>query len=512
MSSTATKTKPSTNPKKKKKQQQKSAAKKSSAGDATGDSKQKRLATDPPLECSKSDFDSLLVDASGLADYGEASSELIDCARYGEVDAVRAILDVWSPGKSKDGDLPLESGQPARIVDAADASGSTPLHKACANKHSSTARLLLSRGADAHALNDSGNTPLHWAASAGGSDCVGLLLDHADALHSLGRGGRLDVLLKNGFGRSALTEAFASGDTATVQHVLNHDSAEEDRLIGGLDRKDASEGEADEVAEGKSKGAGEKSDDEKGIVHEFDFLRGSEEGEAVDSDERPTVLIRELPIKHADDPFGQAPEDDTTGLGIWCASLVMARWLASPSMVERMAGRRVLELGAGCAIPSLAAAVHGSPAEVIATDLNPETVENIRHNVELNSSTSRAAKLSAATIDWGDESTYPPDPVDYVLCSDCIYQRDIVPLLRKVVSGVLAPGGTFLYVAPDGGRDGLPAFISSMGKNGFERTGGREAPEGYRSNPLRSGDGEDCFLHFHELASTRYVLYEFRKC
>ena len=286
MSNTVTKTKQSTNPKKKK-QQQKSAAKKSEA---------KKLATDPPLECCKSDFESLLGDASGLADYGEASSELIDCARYGEVDAVRAILDVWSPGRSKDGEIPLDesTGKPVRIVDAADASGSTPLHKACANKHAPTVRLLLSRGADAHVLNDSGNTPLHWAASAGGSDCVALLLDHTDALHSLGRGGRLDVLLKNGFGRSALTEAFASGDTPTVQHVLNHDSAEEDRLIGGLDRKDASEGEADAVAEGREGGAGKEGDGEKGIVHEFDFLREGEEGEAADSDDRPTVLIREL--------------------------------------------------------------------------------------------------------------------------------------------------------------------------------------------------------------------------
>ena len=295
MSNTVTKTKQSTNPKKKK-QQQKSAAKKTPAGDGGT----KKLATDPPPECSKSDFESLLVDASGLADYGEASSELIDCARYGEVDAVRAILDVWSPGKRKDDHLPPDdsTGRPARIVDASDASGSTPLHKACANKHASTARLLLSRGADVHALNGSGNTPLHWAASAGGSDCVALLLGHADALHSLGRGGRADVLLKNGFGRSALTEAFASGDTATVQHVLNHDSAEEDRLIGGLDRKDAGESEADEVAgDGGATGS-----EERGIVHEFDFLRGSEEGDAAESDERPTVLIRELVSRrHADE-------------------------------------------------------------------------------------------------------------------------------------------------------------------------------------------------------------------
>ena len=41
------------------------------------------VATDPPLECTKADFDALLVDAAGLVDYDEASSELLDCARYG---------------------------------------------------------------------------------------------------------------------------------------------------------------------------------------------------------------------------------------------------------------------------------------------------------------------------------------------------------------------------------------------------------------------------------------------
>ena len=43
----------------------------------------KLVATDPPLECTQSDFDALLGDAAGLVDYDEASSELLDCARYG---------------------------------------------------------------------------------------------------------------------------------------------------------------------------------------------------------------------------------------------------------------------------------------------------------------------------------------------------------------------------------------------------------------------------------------------
>ena len=49
---------------------------------------------------------------------------------------------------------------------------------------------------------------------------------------------RLDVLQKNNFGRSSLTEGFTSKDTKTVEHLLNHDSAEEDKLIGGLDKKE----------------------------------------------------------------------------------------------------------------------------------------------------------------------------------------------------------------------------------------------------------------------------------
>ena len=38
---------------------------------------------DPPLECSQSDFEALLGDAQGLANYEEAALELLDCARYG---------------------------------------------------------------------------------------------------------------------------------------------------------------------------------------------------------------------------------------------------------------------------------------------------------------------------------------------------------------------------------------------------------------------------------------------
>jgi len=467
--------------------------------------KAKQITPDPPLECTQEDFDSLLQDASELVDFDEASSELIDCARYGEVDACRAILDVWSVKQ-----------QPSQnVVNAMDNSQSTSLHKAAANGHLSTVQLLLIRGAD-HLQNDSGNTPLHWAAASGHAEVVNMLLNHYDAVAKTNKKNKpqqpLDVLLKNNFGRSALTEGFQSGDTKTVEHLLNHDSAEEERLIGGLDGKAVDD---DEMAvDGSDGGEAKKTGADggkKSIVHEFDFLRdcGVEDG--------PCVSIRELPIAHADNPFGAEAIEDTTGLGIWCASLVMARWLASPSMVERMKSKTILELGAGCGIPALAAAVHGKPKSVAITDLNPQTIDNIRYNIDLNQCNDIA---TGSSIDWGDISTYPSEKLDYVICSDCIYQKDIVPLLKKVVTGLLKcddsdggdGGGSFLYVAPDGGRDGLSEFIAAMKSEGFKCIKEEVAPDEYRGNPLKSGDEEDCFLHFHELSSTVFVLYEFKRC
>mmetsp|Transcript_33755 Transcript_33755/g.57346 ORF Transcript_33755/g.57346 Transcript_33755/m.57346 type:complete len:574 (+) Transcript_33755:202-1923(+) len=536
---------PKNNPKSKKQQQQQQSKKSAPTNAKTKPKpKTKQLAIDPPLECPQSDFDALLGDASGLTDIQEATAELLDCARYGEVDACRAILDVWASKTNTTNNQTKEIDQQQSIVDARDASQSTSLHKACANGHASTVQLLLSRGAS-HFPNDNGNTPLHWAAGAGHATCVKMLLDHYDALSAASAAAEstnsknskpkptkpLDVLLKNNFGRSSLTEGFASGDTKTVEHLLNHDSAEEEKLIGGMDKKEVEdENVAEDVAAGGAKGGdGEKKEEKKSIVHEFDFLRGNEESEiASDKDsERPSVLIRELPIAHADNPFGQKPIEDTTGLGIWCASLVMSRWLASPSMVGQMQNKTILELGAGCGIPALTCAIYGTPASVTITDLNPETIDNLRYNIELNADKNKrwnndknddvkttTTIITGSSIDWGDESTYPTHKkLDYVICSDCIYQKDIVPLLKKVVTGLLHPNhGTFLYVAPEGGRDGLPEFIAAMKTEGFTCTKEEIAPESYRGNPLKNGDEEDCFLHFHELASTVYVLYEFRRC
>ena len=223
----------------------------------------------------------------------------MECARYGETDAVRAILEIHNNTTTT-----TSSGENNTLmIDITDSGKNTPLHKAAANGHLNTVSLLLCRGAK-HIPNENGATPLHWAAGAGKSGVCKLLLDHFDALSKVSSSSSsgddcgdnikpLDVLLKNSFGRSALTEAFTSGDTETVGVLLNHDSAEEEKLIGGMKKEevDANQVDGDE---------GDKRKEE--IVHEFDFRKGLDEEEGAHYEEK-SVFIRELVSAHLSHVF-----------------------------------------------------------------------------------------------------------------------------------------------------------------------------------------------------------------
>jgi predicted nicotinamide N-methyase len=207
---------------------------------------------------------------------------------------------------------------------------------------------------------------------------------------------------------------------------------------------------------------------------------------------------------------------------------------------------------------------------VLLTDLNPITVQNLQYNITLNqqqqslsliSSTTNdtipwSDRVHASTIDWLDRKKWPrpppqlqptqssPSPTasqnddsaqlfDVVLGSDLIYQASTAPMLRNVIAGLLRRGGTFYYVAPSTtGRDGLLEFIESLQQDdlpetmangddkdsgnqaahgGFQLVAATEAPKHYHDNPLCSQDDDDFFLHFHEMTSSQYTLYEFVK-
>ena len=402
-----------------------------------------------PTESSQDEFNSLVEELRTELTEADAASELVDAARFNEVDVVRAILTVYP-----------------QTINCADTHQNTPLHMASANGHVGIVTLLLQLGADASRRNEKGNTPLHWAASNSQQAVVDVLLTND----------QVDVLQRNSFGRSALTEGFESQNTDVVQSLLEHKTATEERLM----QTDVEMTDTTEI----------------GVTHEFDF-------------DGTLVRIRELPIAKNDQEsiLGQAsPSDDTTGLSVWAASLVTARWMVSLS--DRFAGKRVLELGAGCGVPGLALAQAVPTCQVYLTDFNPRTVENLRHNIELNCEAS--SHVEALEMNWQDASTWPSDLLSVVIGSDLIYQSDMVPLLLQTIQGLLEADGVFFYVAPATGRQGQDDFFRGMEEAKFKM---QEHPlqSAWTGNPLASRDEDLCFLHFHELQSTEFRLFEFTR-
>lgn len=124
---------------------------------------------------------------------------MLACARYGEVEDLKEML--------------LEN--PNIPIDYQNESHNTALHYASANGNTESVEYLLERGAR-HLQNSSGNTPLHWAVQNKQAGAVRALLARAPGV---------DVLQRNGFGKSALTDAFALETADITQLLLEHSSA-----------------------------------------------------------------------------------------------------------------------------------------------------------------------------------------------------------------------------------------------------------------------------------------------
>src|SRR6056297_1296860 len=90
---------------------------------------------------------------------------------------------------------------------------------ACANGHVDCVAWLIDQGVEGCAANESGNSPLHWAVQNQHEAVVRLLLEKLE---------NVDVLARNAFGKSVLTEGFAGKSQGILKLLLEHPSADED--------------------------------------------------------------------------------------------------------------------------------------------------------------------------------------------------------------------------------------------------------------------------------------------
>jgi predicted nicotinamide N-methyase len=133
---------------------------------------------------------------------------------------------------------------------------------------------------------------------------------------------------------------------------------------------------------------------------------------------------------------------------LWRSGVTLARELDRVPL----SGRRVVELGCGLAVPSIAAARAG--ASVLATDACAEALPLVAQNAHAN-----GVQVETATVDWAEpEELVGRAPFDLVLAADIVYENaSIAPLLSLLPR--LAPEAWFA----DPGRPAGVEFFDQAG-------------------------------------------------
>jgi predicted nicotinamide N-methyase len=135
---------------------------------------------------------------------------------------------------------------------------------------------------------------------------------------------------------------------------------------------------------------------------------------------------------------------------LWPSALALARAVAR----RPLTGRRVIELGCGLGLPSLAAAAAGG--RVVATDWAPEAIELLARNAERNQ-----LSIEGFAESWTDPAvTVERAPWDLVLASDVLYEERngvaLLPLLPRLID---ARGEIWLA---DPGRPAASPFLERV--------------------------------------------------
>jgi predicted nicotinamide N-methyase len=129
---------------------------------------------------------------------------------------------------------------------------------------------------------------------------------------------------------------------------------------------------------------------------------------------------------------------------LWRSGVALAREIDG----HALRSLRVIELGCGLAVPSLAAARAG--ATVLATDADTEALALVARNARAN-----ALRLETAMADWAEpDEILRRAPFDLVLAADVLYQRPAVAELLSLLPRL----ATEAWLA-DPGRPAAAAFM-----------------------------------------------------
>ncbi|KAJ6516398.1 putative methyltransferase-domain-containing protein [Mycena sanguinolenta] len=167
----------------------------------------------------------------------------------------------------------------------------------------------------------------------------------------------------------------------------------------------------------------------------------------------------------------------SVGLQSWGSAIILAeRLCADPTSFNLVDGQplRVLELGAGTGLLSIAVAKLFPDMTIVATDYHPAILTNLTANLRTNFAV--PARVSAAELDWSRPTLNAPfdAPFDVVLAADVVYRPDHARWIRGCVAHMLRrpgpdpasdPGGMFHLIVPvrtSGRHEGMDRTVDEV--------------------------------------------------
>ncbi|SOV23499.1 methyltransferase, putative [Plasmodium sp. DRC-Itaito] len=210
----------------------------------------------------------------------------------------------------------------------------------------------------------------------------------------------------------------------------------------------------------------------------------------VDSNNNIIIHIREIGLNYFGDSLDESnASNDVTGINIWESCLVASRWFSDLCLENFFFNKNILEIGAGSGMASITLFIYShlynnnnnnnekGINNLIISDINNITLNNIKHNLLLNENILNSInlewknKITVTNIDFTNKNTYPQKnneiiKYDCIIASDIIYDHKIVSSIIYLLNTTLQINGTFLYVCKKN-RDGIQLFINELKNNNY---------------------------------------------
>ncbi|XP_031501859.1 uncharacterized protein LOC116265414 isoform X2 [Nymphaea colorata] len=156
--------------------------------------------------------------------------------------------------------------------------------------------------------------------------------------------------------------------------------------------------------------------------------------------------------------FSQDPNSKHLGTTLWDASMVFVKFLEKNCRkgqfcAEKLKGKRVVELGAGCGLAGFGMAILG--CDVISTDqveVLPLLMRNVERNTSRitqatgNSCSASFGSIEVAELDWGnqDHIRAVDPPFDYIIGTDIVYAEHLLEPLFMTILSLSGPRTTIM--------------------------------------------------------------------